>query len=356
MSEKPRQGNIIQHDDPGITLPVRGSDLGKFISGLLGQPQSIEREVKAAFDIDHAWLMNLHEVINQRIHQQANVELMGFKAVVYFANRMKRTITSVEAFETYKELQQARSIGIQIEWSYLIQFPESNIPEKQAITFYAKGEPLPLERDAERVADPLQRLLLRSITEKEENTIRYRIDYTERTWGNDIENLMRDVIATASRRDIKNNRYGWMQLGLFFAVISCCLFIADRIYEYQAGLYSTEVELALARLKDGAAVSLETLHSKLLRIGELILTGPSLSKPHLEVYVLGFFAGIFLGAISLVMTEYTPKSFVVLTEKAGTRRKETLKNERRSVLTLIWTYIGTIASGIIASAIYSFFS
>ncbi|MGZ5050185.1 MAG: hypothetical protein ACXWAS_03915 [Methylobacter sp.] len=261
MSENTKQGNIIEHNDTGITLPVRGSELGEFLSGLLGQPQSIERENKEAFDIDHAWLLNLHEVINQRIHQQASAQLMGFKVVVHFSNRMKRTLTSVEAFQTYKELQQARSIGVQIEWTYLIQFPGSNIPEKQSISFYAKGEPLPLERDAVRIADLLQRTLLRSIREREENTMRYRIDYTERTWGNDIENLLRDVIATSSRGDIQNSRYGWMQLGLFFAVFSCCVFIADRIYEYYAGLYNSGLELALTQLKGGTVVSLDTLHS-----------------------------------------------------------------------------------------------
>ena len=65
MSENTNQGNIIEHHDAGITLPVHGSELGEFLSGLLGQPQSIEREIKEAFDIDHAWLLNLNEVISQ---------------------------------------------------------------------------------------------------------------------------------------------------------------------------------------------------------------------------------------------------------------------------------------------------
>ncbi len=102
------QGNIAQSDATTITIPVKGSELGSFISKLLGQQQSIEREIKEAFDIDHAWLLNLHEVINQRIHQQAKAQLLGFKAVVYLENKMKRTLTTFEAFHTYKELQLQR--------------------------------------------------------------------------------------------------------------------------------------------------------------------------------------------------------------------------------------------------------
>ena len=65
-----------------LSLPIKKKDLGVFISGLLGQKQSIERDIEASFDIDHAWIVNLHETINQRIYQQADAHLTNFTAVI----------------------------------------------------------------------------------------------------------------------------------------------------------------------------------------------------------------------------------------------------------------------------------
>ena len=89
--------------DTILSLPVKKGDLGSFIYGLLGQQQSIEREFDLEFDIDHNWLINLHQLINQRIHMQAIATLINFKAVISFDKGMKRTLTTIESFEIYKK-------------------------------------------------------------------------------------------------------------------------------------------------------------------------------------------------------------------------------------------------------------
>lgn len=149
---------VINTKTTTILLPVKETELGRFLAGLLGQPQSVEREFIGAFDIDHLWLLNLHALIDQRVRQQAEAQLLGFKAVILFSNRMKRTLTSIEAFHAQK-IQQVRSVGIQMEWSYLIRFPHSQIPERQGITFSARAEPPEVDKRSSRREPPEIELL-----------------------------------------------------------------------------------------------------------------------------------------------------------------------------------------------------
>jgi hypothetical protein len=86
-----------------IVLPLKKQDLGNFISSLLGQQQSIERDLDVTFDINHSWLVNLHELLDQRINQQADAQLMSFTFIIYFANGLRRTLTTVEALKCYAE-------------------------------------------------------------------------------------------------------------------------------------------------------------------------------------------------------------------------------------------------------------
>jgi len=80
-------------NEKSLEIPVKKEDLGVFISSLLGQPQSIERELYGKVDIDHSWLTNLHHLISQRIHQQADASLINFTAEIFYAKGLKRSLT-----------------------------------------------------------------------------------------------------------------------------------------------------------------------------------------------------------------------------------------------------------------------
>ncbi|MFC1685328.1 hypothetical protein ACFL0R_07675 [Pseudomonadota bacterium] len=347
-------GNITGQEETAITLPVQNKELGTFLCGLLGQPQSVEQEFTHSFNIDHEWLLNLHEVINQRVHQQAHAHLLNFKAVIYFKNKMKRTLTTVEAFQTYKEMQQQCSIGVQIEWSYLIQFPNSKVPEKQLISFIARSESLPTPKKTMPSEDPVLRLLYRTRGYREANYIHYRIDYTERTWANDIENLLSDTITTSARQEFQSHRYGWMQFGLFVAIVASFVFISDRIFEYYQLIWSSEIENALEGIKQHNSATLEAINSKLVRIGEIFLSGIDAEKPNGSIYAAGAMFGILIGFIFVELTEYRERSFLVLSKKAEERKKQIIAKEKRNVLSLIWGYIAAISSSVLAGFVYAY--
>ncbi|WP_128925437.1 hypothetical protein [Bradyrhizobium guangxiense] len=74
------------HDDSSetvgaLTIPLESRVLGEFISGLLGQSRSIERQfLDRRFEIDFNWLLNLDQIISQRLASQNQAKLVSFSA------------------------------------------------------------------------------------------------------------------------------------------------------------------------------------------------------------------------------------------------------------------------------------
>lgn len=148
-----------------------------------------------------------------------------------------------------------------------------------------------------------------------------------------------------------------MRFGLFASIVACCIFVANRLYEYQSHLWNLEVQQTLEKLRSQSAPSVEALNAQLQQIGQLILIGSDVSKPSVGVYywVAAMVAGI-LGSIAMASTEYTPSSFVVLTNQAENRRRKVIQREKYSILAVFWSYVATVMSGLIASLVYSYFT
>ncbi len=169
-----------------IELPIAPEKLGKFISGLLGQPQSIEREILGTFSVDHSWFLHLHALIDQRIRQQHNATCTGFTASIYYEGGLERTVTTLDAFSHFNETKKIRSVGAKIKWTYLINFPGKDLPEKQEITILASEvAPIYLRSD-----NPFLGRNFDSTFGK----LSYIISHTERTWGDDIESILRQEL------------------------------------------------------------------------------------------------------------------------------------------------------------------
>ena len=70
-----------------IAIPSDTRILGEFIAELLGQRRSIERTFyDRRFEIDMNWLLNLDQIIAQRLAAQNTAKLVSFSAKFYFAN------------------------------------------------------------------------------------------------------------------------------------------------------------------------------------------------------------------------------------------------------------------------------
>jgi hypothetical protein len=116
-----------------VAFPATPEKIGKFISGLLGQPQTISRQTSAIFDVDLSWFNHLHALIEQRIRQQNDAARTAFRAKIFYDGDLTRTIESVEGLQHFAETKKVRSTGIELHWSYVIKFPGKELPEKQEI-------------------------------------------------------------------------------------------------------------------------------------------------------------------------------------------------------------------------------
>jgi hypothetical protein len=74
----------IEADEQAFALSVDKRKLGEFISGLLGQPQSLEREFDEPFSANHQWFLHFFSLILQRIQQQNSPEPISFSATIKY--------------------------------------------------------------------------------------------------------------------------------------------------------------------------------------------------------------------------------------------------------------------------------
>lgn len=166
-----------------IAIPLDPKILGEFIANLLGQRRSIEQMFgDRRFEIDMDWLLNLDQVIEQRIIAQNTGTLVSFSTTIYFANGRSLTLEGREAFRSYNDMSNDISVGIDMKWSYLIKFPLAKIPEKQEIRFVAFTK-------REVVYRQLDRKLSRSFVtfDSDQERLGYFIQFTDVTWGEGYE-------------------------------------------------------------------------------------------------------------------------------------------------------------------------
>jgi len=350
MIDKNALEHIPEDDEVAIFLPIKKKDFGGFISGLLGQQQSIERDILIKFDINHAWLVNLHEMISQRIHQQAEAHLTSFTTVIYFEDGLKRTFTSVDAFKSYSETKKLIPVGVKVIWYYLIKFPGKNLPEKQQITFSASIYSL---KDKQSKYSKLESGILNTIIgESEISALNYQIDHTERTWGDDIEAIISNQVNEVIRgSQIKDTLFNLSRILLALMVIIFCLIYP--VYNDISGTNKlmSEALINYSALRDSVGSSINSVNKKLDHIVNMIDILSRRNDSRLGGLLI-LFSGPAFAFILLRLTRKDTHSFLVFSKESEKNRELKLKQERRSTWILIGSFALSVLAGIIGN--YSF--
>jgi hypothetical protein len=345
----------IDEGETNLVLPIKRTDLGEFISSLLGQQQTIEREVELAFEIDHQWLVNLHELIQQRIYQQANANLVNFKSVIYFDNGLKRSLTTAESFLSYAESKKNIPIGIKILWTYLIQFPKSKYPEKQQISFSAQihnsntGEQAQLSKEKEDLS------LFSSLvfSDSQRPKIHLQIDHTERTWGDDLESIISNEIDGVVRTSkVKNYFYNISRLvlAMFIAIGGVVYSLTYRLDNY-VDLVRQELN-NYQKYKNAIQDNLEHIAAKtdvLIKLEELRIERSS----DFGSFFLLMFGSLFMATLVLFFTKKNMHSFLLLSKEAYKNKDIILKKERKSTYVFILSFVASVTVSILANYGYS---
>lgn len=327
--------------DSTVALPVDKKTLGEFISGLLGQPQTLERKFENSFSADHQWFLHFFSLVLQRIQQQNAPEPLAFEATIQYRDKLERKVTTWQAFQHFSETQNIVSIGAKFHLALLIQFPAKQIPERQEliISFDARDN---------------KQSFVESLVGREPTvgSIAVEIRHTERTWADDILRLIETELNAIQ---VPEGRLKKQLRKLFFPLVSLLfplMMFASVLYAEwsKRGARASTNEKILAVVNNDKP-DLQNLHAKV----DLLLAEATRSNQGkfgdetILIYSLLFAALVFFAGVFLARPN---PSFVVLSPAAVKNRTETLERLKRKNLWLLISMIASVALGVIGNFVY----
>lgn len=339
-----------------VTLNIPRRDFGEFIQGLLGEPRTIEKEYEIAFAIDPAWIQNLDSVIGQRCGQNVS-KLIELQARVYLQSGVTKTINSRESLFTFSDVSNSPTVGIDITWVFLIQFPTKNVPERQSIkirAFSNRYQSFPTGR----IKVVGSHFIFADDTI---SALEIRIEHTELTWGEDIFNhLDKAILASAIKPskifELASRTDKILESGYTFAVYMSLIiiFLYSEGRQFYFGRL-TEAQKAIEKF-NSEGPALEIISKK---IDYYITSASRLSDYlYLGVFKLALFILLFVSANMLtgkLRKVSTPRSWVLLNDAARNQRTEhTQRNELIAVLIGI-SFLVNVAATIFLSHIVPYF-
>ncbi len=174
----------IDHDEKKdgykVTLPCRPEEFTDFVSSLLGKGLTIEKNYDDVFKLDSQALQQLHILILQRANQNQG-QLVSYHSKLYFDDKSSISFNSPEDLFSHNEIKKVGTISLSIEMVFLIHFPGRPSPEKQSISFVLKTG---------GVTQRTSRYIYIDNSE-----INLQISHTEKTWANDVLNLISDFLT-----------------------------------------------------------------------------------------------------------------------------------------------------------------
>jgi hypothetical protein len=325
-----------------LTLPFDETQFKDFITGLLGKPQTITKRMKGTFEIHIKDLQNFHDLLNQRIIQQNGGKLVQLATNIYYSDDSSVLLSSYEELLTYNEVKPVISEAVRMNWVYLIQFSDKNVPEKQEIELLIISNP---DRDIiEDVDIPFLHL----------NTgeIRFLIQHTARSFGTDIESLLahqvNSILIPSSKMKKfirRNNSLIGILTALLFLVTSIIgAYINWKSYNYNKILNSNALVKSYG----------DNLSKKVDYILSLIID-PSSDFFYLkcELYgVLTLIISILLGVWIGILANNKRRSYIVTTREAKREMELSKGKSKRKSILLIFSLITSIISGVLSNYIF----
>lgn len=169
-----------------VQFPLTQKTFSDFVSKLLGEPQRVQGMIRGAFVADINGIEKLYATIMQRVHQQNRANLVEFISKIYFENDTNIALKGIEALKLYKNIEDLKVVQLELIWTFLIQFEDKEAPEKQTIRVF-----FGINQFSEMIA-----ISDYYVSGRMGGGIRYEISYTARTWGVDLENLIRKAIES----------------------------------------------------------------------------------------------------------------------------------------------------------------
>lgn len=240
---------IIQHDSKDeyshtINLPISQSEMSSFILGVLGERQTIKKKYTGSFQVEMGHIINIHYLITQRVHEQNNGEVFNFKTTIYYDDNSSLPLSSLEQLKSYNETRDLDVCSIHVKWRVLTFFDDDK-PEYQEINIIFDTAVSEEQNDSSVIA--------KDNKEVQTGLVYISIDYTKRSWGVDIENLLSNSInLIVEKRNVffkvteKITDSRLLQPILMIALISIMMFTIFSVGDQKFQEYQKEINSYLS--------------------------------------------------------------------------------------------------------------
>jgi hypothetical protein len=323
-----------------VKLPFDEDQLKEFVVGLLGKPQTLSKSFKGPFEIDEDFVEHLYGLVDQRIKQQNNANLIQFVVTIGFSDQCKVELTSFDLFKTFNELKPVVAESLIITWDYLVQFQDKQVPEKQQIqlSFLAKHGPFSGMEDE-------------FVFVGYSGSIDLRIKHTARTWATDIESLLSNQIATVLLPKSKTMSFIRRHENKLTFIYSAIFVLSSLLASYFATISSKNKEVALVQ-------------SSLLKTTDIQERVAFL----LNYMAQGFWAQHFFLVTSFVVSSFVlsigfvvwftesilrnEPSFILLTKESEKNKVNANSKKRTKWFSMISSVAASILTGVIGNIIF----
>ena len=322
----------------GVLVPCRPEEFVEFISKLLGKPQIAEGVFHGPFDIDITDVENFYHLIEQRLSEQNKGRLVQFTTNISFDDGTSVEVPSLDGIRSYSEVRPIVSTSVILTWVYLVTFANASIPERQQIE---------VKIDTTRVGNSTGG---KTYTVPD-NKLSYRITYTARTWGADIENLLKNhlrslIIPEHHRwrsfvRKWQEWIYGFILLGLYALFLRVGLFVAEWISRWKATKYDAITAAANSSQIDKISRKIDYIYSALS--GASFASVVSIVMIYLVISLVICFA--ICSGITEGVTEPRP-SFVRLSRSAEYDKSARLQIYEKGWTTFLATFAFASVAGV----------
>lgn len=332
-------------------LPCPPDQFRDFIAGLLGKPQTIERYVEGPFELTKPDAENLYHLLDQRISSQNDATLVQFTARIIYSDNSSVLLNSFSDFQSYNEVKPLISTGLHLSWTYLIQFKNKSFPEKQNIDISFISDPSQ-EARARLVTGSADFIRVTHIIDTRSTPCAIRIQHTDRTWGVDIEALLKGQIETlrkpqSSGRRIANQYAGMIGFATSATAILVSLFLSYLVAEHFSSEYASQAKALRGSTAEALARQIDFLTG-------LVASGAwtRFSLVLLFVGTVVIIGAIVCGVFISDQASQQGKTFVLLTKRATDAMHQYKQLHQRSWYSLPAAIIGTILLGVLANLIF----
>ncbi|MDO9270620.1 MAG: hypothetical protein Q7T96_16065 [Methylobacter sp.] len=342
------QSSAAKNQNFTVMLPCEPSQFGAFVSSLLGRPQTIYKPISGPFEINKDDIQNIHQLIEQRLHQQNDASLIQFTAKIFYDDNSSVLLNTVNDLIHYNEVKPLLSVGVRLSWTYLIKFRNKDVPEKQEITIYFGSETKHHIRSFRALEFDDSAYFGRS-------GIMLEIKHTDRTWGEDIISLLSGnlknlkIKVSATRNFVYENS---STIGFLSGLLMFLIGISGAIFSINA--YYRELTFKFKKISELQSHANDMLSAKINFMLDLSTNGDSFKFTLAIIALICVFLivsiifGVFIGE----KADSRPKSFILLSKLAEKDKSENKNKPNRDWSMFILSLLGGVFSGIVANFIF----